>query len=344
MSAIVNRLWSEHGRFLILLLCISGLTRSLAGMITGISWSLEWLPLLAWSCLIPIAAYFVATGILVGRTLSPRILAMVVAIHPGIILSAEVSSVDLGLTTASLLFIALALQTFNFSFCTIPRHIIETTLMYAPEIGFMSTNYDLLVDEIGYNEIYGRHRIVWLTIMGLLWGALMTVSLGFAGFGIALIVMYCFLSSSSWRALVKTLTITLPAVALVAIQHLGVSRRSMPEYHMPALTFLTNSYFALVSPTWMLSELPKIMSYIFIGFDVVLYIGFVGTLWRIISRHFAFCHAAKVLPFLIAGYLGVVCHNDITAVWMLQPLIILLGSLFWYEQMQIESVLATYAD
>jgi hypothetical protein len=299
------------------------------------------LPLmLAHALLIPLALSWTLQGIILCQPNATLLIATVASLHPFYLSKSSSGASELiGLVTF-LLFLGLALHTFNFSWVQLPRHVIENTLFYAPEWGFVCSQYDILIDEIGYNSWYAAYRLQWLILIGLCWGVLLLLSPWSLLFGFVLTLFYFFLSSTYTKGLIKIASLYLPALAVFGI-HAYFTKSTIlfyPSFALPKMATLFQQMILLTFPSlsiWQKLTIPWYKQLIMIHsitLDFFCLIGFVGTCFMLCKKNYALSQTIKVIPFYIITLFAFLYDAQTPLFWMNHSLLLLLGLLFWHEQ------------
>ncbi|MBL4588350.1 hypothetical protein JKY79_03330 [Candidatus Babeliales bacterium] len=294
----------------------------------------------AHALIMPTFLFWLADTLLFGQEVEAFVVACMVAVYPGYFMSATLPFSLCGVSGALFLFLILAMNTFNFAWCELPRHVLETTLLYAPEMGFLTIQYDRLIDEIGYNKWYAKYRTAWLITIGLAWGGLMTVSPFFLLLGLTLFFLYGFVSSSYGSMIKKMMLILIPSLfVLMLLYFASPSTLSLENlqprihfdffYKMPALIFTPTLFFMQIEhlQTWY----TKIIFCSFVCMEIFFLIGFIGVLWLFTQRNLTIRHVVKLFPFLWAFLVAAFLEGNMSLVWVIYPCIAVIASVFWIE-------------
>lgn len=307
--------------------------------------AIEILPLaLIHILLIPLAWVMSIQGILLCQPVATLLVATIASLHPSYLLQQNPSYLSFEGIIILLFFLGLSLHTFNFSWAILPRNVIETTLLYAPEMGFVSTQYDILIDEIGYNSWYAAYRLPWLVGIGICWGMLMTLSWISFLYGIVLTGFYYCLSSSRAKALTKIIALYLPATFIFTLYSFCIKAPiiARPMIIMPDFYALIYKIILLISPAlsiWKTTTQAwhvQVFLLTCIGFDIFCFFGLLGICFLLLKKEYTLSQASKVMPFYIITILIAMMSDEIGLlppfVWMSHALMLLLGILFWHNR------------
>lgn len=290
--------------------------------------------------IMPTVLFWLADTLLFGQEVEAFIVACMAVVYPGYFMSAAVPFSLCGVSGAFFLFLVLAINTFNFSWSKLPRHVIETTLLYAPEMGLLTLQYDRLVDEIGYNRWYAQYRTVWLIAIGLSWGGLITVSPFFLLLGLTLFSIYGFVSSSYESMIKKTASILIPALFIVTLLYFASPSTLALENLQPRLhfDFLYKIPLFIFAPALLFMQTAtynlwytKIILCSFVCMEFFFLLGFVGILWLLIQKNSTVRHLAKLFPFLGAFVVAAFFENSAELIWVIYPCIAVISAVFWIE-------------
>lgn len=292
---------------------------------------------------IPTLLFWALHTLLYGQKKEVFLITCLAAVHPGYFLDITMSPTLCGVSGALLLFVILAINTFHFSWAILPRQVIETTLMYAPEMGFLSTQYDVLIDEMGYNEWYARHRTLWLLAIGLALGALMTVSLFFLLLGLALMTIYLFVSSS-WESAAKKISCIGGAAGFVLmLLYLGSPRLFSLAHLYPrfSLDVVKEMFLFFGSPSllliWQVSDFSltaRCLLAFFAIVEVFFALGFLGICYLLIRKNMFVRHVIKILPFFFIALFAILAENNSALFWATYPLMMVMGGIFWMTSLK----------